>query len=153
MDTIDRQLLDLMQSAFPATEQPYAALGKQVGIDEDEVLRRVRSMQEQGLVRRIGVSVSPQALGWTTTLVAARVSAEQYERVTKLVNAYDEVTHNYERAGAYNMWFTLIAPDRERIERITGSLRHEEGVESVIELPATDVYKLKVRFRTGDQHA
>ncbi len=153
MDTIDTRLLDLLQTAFPLTPRPYAALGERVGIGEDEALRRVRAMLRQGHLRRIGVSVSPRALGWMTTLVAARVSAEHYERVADTVNAYDEVTHNYEREGAYNMWFTLIAPDRARIERIVEALRREEGVESLIELPATDNHKLNVRFKAGERHA
>ena len=149
MDDIDRRLLELLQAAFPAVARPYAEVGARAGIDETEALRRIHLLYDSGVLRRIGVSVSPRALGWVTTLVAARVTAQDFERVTEAVNAYDEVTHNYEREGRYNMWFTLIARDRNRIERIVDQIRSESGVEELIELPATGMYKLDVRFKVN----
>ena len=35
LDTIDRKLLDIIQTAFPLVPRPYEALGSQLGISEE----------------------------------------------------------------------------------------------------------------------
>ena len=35
-----------------------------------------------------------------------------------VVNGYPGVTHNYEREGNYNIWFTLIAPSEKKVHQI-----------------------------------
>ena len=38
MDSVDRQLLDIIQTGFPLTPRPYADLGQMLGIGEEEAL-------------------------------------------------------------------------------------------------------------------
>ena len=38
LDLIDKKLLDIIQTAFPLVSRPYAALGEQLGISEEEEL-------------------------------------------------------------------------------------------------------------------
>ena len=38
MDSVDRQLLDIIQTGFPLTPRPYADLGQMLGIGEEETL-------------------------------------------------------------------------------------------------------------------
>ena len=53
LTTLDRELLDAMQSAFPLVERPYQTLGEMVGSDEETVLKRIRLMKESGLIRQM----------------------------------------------------------------------------------------------------
>ena len=62
-------------------------------------------------------------------------------------NRFDEVTHNYERENRFNLWFTLIAQSRERIGEIISRVKSLPGVEEVRDLPADEMYKIKVNFR------
>ncbi|WP_217238591.1 Lrp/AsnC family transcriptional regulator [Streptomyces sp. AC555_RSS877] len=59
MDAIDRQLIALLQR--DAT-QPYAALGKVVGLSAGATHERVRKLREQGVIRATTVDVDPAAL-------------------------------------------------------------------------------------------
>ena len=38
MDDVDRRLLDIIQTNFPLSPRPYAELGQQTGISEEEAL-------------------------------------------------------------------------------------------------------------------
>jgi DNA-binding Lrp family transcriptional regulator len=61
------------------------------------------------------------------------------------VNAFPEVTHNYVREGEPNCWFTLIAPDVERTREIIREIEERLDV-TVLDLPATRTFKIKVSF-------
>lgn len=59
VDAIDRQLIALLQR--DAT-QPYAVLGKAVGLSAGAAHERVRKLREQGVIRATTVDVDPAAL-------------------------------------------------------------------------------------------
>jgi hypothetical protein len=63
----------------------------------------------------------------------------------EVVNRYPGVTHNYLRRHHYNVWFTLIAPSKARLEEILTEISRESGVE-ILSLPAVEVFKIKVDF-------
>ena len=120
MDNVDRDLINLMQSGFPMESRPYEVIGDQLGISEDEVLERVSRLKSIGVIRRIGANVNPRSIGYTSTLCAAHVPADQIEDFVEEVNRHPGVTHNYERDHHYNVWFTFIAPSEEFIRREPG---------------------------------
>jgi DNA-binding Lrp family transcriptional regulator len=146
MDQFDRQLLDLLQRDFPITDRPYAALGEQVGLVEDEVVRRVQTLKDAGLIRRIGAVFEPSSLGYVSALVAAKVAPQAIERVAEAADAFPEVTHNYEREHAYDLWFAVIAKSEERIQEIVDAVRRIEGVDAIFALPALRRFKIQTRF-------
>ncbi|HOX28981.1 MAG TPA: hypothetical protein PLQ76_07510, partial [bacterium] len=47
--------------------------------------------------------------GYTSTLVAAKVGPDDVDRAAEVINSFPQVTHNYERDGEFNVWFTVIA--------------------------------------------
>ncbi|MEA3487477.1 MAG: AsnC family transcriptional regulator, partial [Thermodesulfobacteriota bacterium] len=104
MDRLDRKILNIIQREFPLDARPFKVLGVQVGIDEDDVLERIRRLKNNGIVRRIGAVFDTGNLGFTSTLCAAKVSADRLEQFVGVVNSYRGVTHNYLRDHEYNVW-------------------------------------------------
>ena len=146
MDDLDRRLIDMAQHDFPVTERPFAVLAERLATTEADVLVRVERLRESGVVRELGPVFELRRLGYTSTLCAARVREDCVDEVGALVSDFDEVTHNYLRDDAFNMWFTLIAPSRERMEEILRRVRGQEGVDEVLSLPAERMFKVRVRF-------
>ena len=68
------------------------------------------------------------------------------ENVANVINQYNGVTHNYEREGDYNLWFTLITIDMEQQEEILNHIKSLPGVLDLINLPANKKYKVSVNF-------
>ena len=153
MDATDRRILDVIQSDFPLVSRPYADIGARLGLSEDEVLRRVRTMRESSVIRRIGANFHSRKLGWKSTLCAASVPEDRLDEFVGLVNTYPGVTHNYLRKHTYNIWFTYIGPSWEDIERDIEDISRRTGIR-VLNLPAQRMFKIKVDFPmqgTGDQ--
>lgn len=146
MDDSDRAILNRIQSEFPITSRPYLVVAQELGLEEDEVIRRVVRLKEKGIIRRIGGNFVPGRLGFISTLCAARVSQEKIAHFSEVVNGYPGVTHNYRRDHEYNIWFTFIAESMEEIEAHLKEIALETGVTDILNLPATKVYKIKAHF-------
>jgi len=145
----DRVLLDLLQTDFPLAERPYADLGRRLGLSEAACYARAKALREQGLIRRLGASFVPRRLGCLPLLVAAKVAEERLDEVAAAVNAFAQVTHNYVREGAYNLWFTVIARSAEEIDSILAQVAMLPGVERILRLPSEKTYKLRAVFPPG----
>lgn len=147
MDDVDRRILNRIQSDFPITEAPFSTIAGELALSEDEVIARVRRLKENGIIRRIGGNFSPEKLGYVSTLCAGRVPQENVDAFAELVNAYPGVTHNYLRDNTYNVWFTFIAPSRAAIEASLAEISEKAGGIDILNLPATDVYKIRAHFK------
>ena len=146
MDALDKRILTAMQADLPLTPRPFDTLAERMGIEPGDLLARVRRMAEDGLIRRIGPVFDSQRLGYTSTLVAARVPPDRLEAAAERISRLPGVTHNYEREGPYNLWFTLTVPPAEDLDAAIHRLRDETGAEAMHSLPALARYKIRATF-------
>lgn len=146
MDNIDRKLLNLIQDDLPITATPFADVAEQIGISEGDALERIGRLKEKGIIRRIGAVFDVRKLGFASTLCAARVPEEKVRTFVKAVNAFAGVTHNYRRNDEYNVWFTLIAPGEEALEKTLAEIKRETGIDDVLSLRAKRTYKINAKF-------
>lgn len=146
MDEMDRMILNEIQSHFPIEARPYQVLAEKLGCSEEEVLQRVQDLKNREVIRRIGANCNSRKLGYTSTLCAAKVPSRLMARFVEVVNSYVGVTHNYRRDHDYNIWFTLIAPSEEKIERILHEIVELTEVREVMSLPAERLFKIQVDF-------
>ena len=147
IDDIDRGILNQIQSDFPISSRPYRAIAKDLGLSEDEVLKRVSRLKDSGIIRRIGGNFAPEKVGFVSTLCAAKVPEDKISQFAEAVNRYPGVTHNYRRENAFNIWFTFIAPSMEEIETNLKQIAKETGITNILNLPATRVFKIKAEFK------
>jgi siroheme decarboxylase len=146
LDRTDRAILNEIQSHFPLRIRPYREVSERLGLPEKEVLLRVDRMVQGGIIRRIGANFNSRKLGFTSTLCAAKVPVEKISEFVEKVNQYPGVTHNYERGGDFNIWFTFIAESQELIESFLQEIKNNTGIEELISLPALKIFKIRVDF-------
>jgi len=145
-DAIDSRLINLLQYEFPLAKEPFKELATRLDTPEDQILARIRKLKADGVIREIGPIFNSKKLGLASTLVALRVPEDAVDRAAQIINSYAGVTHNYEREGEYNIWFTLAAASDEglasTLEEIQGRI-HPLG--SLV-VPVKRVLKLKTNF-------
>ena len=151
MDKIDSRILRELQDNFPLSEKPYEVIANRLQIPKEELWDRVQLMLDKGIIRRIGVSFDSNKLGFCSTLAAVSVDPELIDRASEVIGRFYEVTHSYLRNDVYNIWFTLIAIDNDRIENILEQIRESLFLEKskVLNLPMKRLFKLDARFHTS----
>jgi len=151
MDKIDSQILQELQDNFPLSERPYDVVADRLQISKEEIWNRVQMMLDKGVIRRMGASFDSNKLGFRSTLAAVSVAPELVDRAAEIIGRFYEVTHSYLRNDVFNIWFTLIAIDDNRIENILEQIRKSLSLErsKVLNLPMKRLFKLDARFRVS----
>jgi DNA-binding Lrp family transcriptional regulator len=98
-------------------------------------------LKEEGIIKWIAPLFNFKKFGWCSTLCGMRVEEERMDEVSGIVNQYDEITHSYERAHPYNLWFTIIAKEDE-LPKIIDEIKDKTGVDDLVELPSVNRYKI-----------
>ena len=145
-DDMDKEILNRIQSDFPITQRPFLAIAEDLGLTEEAVIECVTRLKDSGIIRRIGGNIVPGKLGFVSTLCAAKVPEEKIDAFAGLVNQFPGVTHNYQRDDAFNIWFTFIAPSMTEIEENLKIISRTTGITDILNLPATNVFKIKAKF-------
>ncbi len=146
MDDLDLRLLKAAQDGVLLTKRPYLALGEEVGLSEEEVIRRLVSLEKEGVVRRFAATIGHLALGIVANaMIVWHVPAGQVERVGAVFAAAEEVTHCYERESApawpYNLYTMVHSRSREDCLRIAAELSCSSGIDDYRVLFSEKEYK------------
>lgn len=148
MDELDYRILKALQEDFSLSQRPYNAISDKLKIPCEQLLERVRSLMADGVIRRIGASLDSRKLGFCSTLAAISVEDNVVEQASEIIEGFPEITHSYLRSDHFNIWFTIIASDNERIENIIKEIQSALLLESsqILNLPVKRLFKLNACF-------
>ena len=149
-DDVDARILNEIQREFPLVRRPFAALGDRIGIDEAEMLHRVRRLHagDAPVIRQISAIFDTRKLGYDSMLVAFKVPPDQLESAAAELNRNPGISHNYERSGQFNIWFTIAVPAdaqlplEEQVARLAWKVRADHYAL----LPTLALYKIGVQL-------
>ncbi len=136
MDDKDYAILRNIQDGIPLVSEPFAEVAQNVEITQEEVIKRLKKLNEEGIIRRFGASVSHKKIGMLeNAMVTWRVPDDRVDEVGKSLAKYIEITHVYERLTIpkrwdYNLFGVIHGRDKdsikEFIKRVSESLDLEE---------------------------
>ncbi len=146
IDNSDRKLLNLVQTEFLLTPEPYSDLGQRLGTGGDEIIQRTAHLKKMGIIRMLGPVINARSLGYHSTLVAMRVAEARLEKAEQVIAAHPGVSHGYEREHSFNVWFTLAVPQASDIGSELEWLISSTGAEAAFSLPAVKMFKIGAYF-------
>ena len=142
----DRELLNLIQSAFPLVETPFFRIGESLGLDESDVLERIQRLKDTNIVRQISAIFDTRKLGYKSSLVAMRFEANSLDDSAHVISEHPGVSHNYARDGHYNLWFTLAVPPEDSLEDTVDDMAKATNAEAYRLMPTIRFFKIGVNF-------
>ena len=146
MDNIDRNIINNLQGNLPICEHPYAQVAEQLNITENELIQRIDTLLEQGMLSRFGPMYHAERLGGGLTLAAMQVPVADFEKVTEQVNEFPEVAHNYAREHKLNMWFVLATERPEQIDSVITAIEAKTGLQ-VYNMPKQTEYYIGFQIK------
>ena len=142
MEALDRKILEIIQDGFPLEERPYAALGRRLGVSEEDAFEHVENLRKSGVIRRLGGVYDSRRLGYISRLCAGVVPEGMLDGFAAAANKIPSITHNYIRSHAYNVWFTVIARSEAEIQETVRSLEAETALHDAHVLSASKMFKI-----------
>lgn len=140
MDELARQFLNRYQGGFPIEEQPFARIAGEFDVDADTLIASIQQLVDDGNLSRFGPLYDAASMGGSITLAAMSVPQDRFDEVAEMVNAMDEVAHNYQREHLLNMWFVLATETAELLQQTIA--RIEQGAN----LPVYNFPKLQTFY-------
>lgn len=134
IDSIDRQLIVVLQDGLATVSRPYALIGQQLDISEDEVIVRLTRLKQLGLIKRFGVIVNHRKLGYrSNAMIVFDVPNYLVEQIAGHVSKFSFVNLCYlrPRQGGqwpYNLYCMIHGKNREKVLKQLENLTESCGL-------------------------
>ena len=135
-----------IQGDIGFAKRPYQWVAQQTGIPEQEVLDGIAGMMKRGIIRKIVAIVRHQKAGFIrNTMVVWAVPEDRCEAVGKMLAAFPEVTHCYQRTPAfaekYNLFSMIHLRSQQEEDRLLRKISAKTGLTDYLILTSEEEFK------------
>ena len=154
----DEDIATIRATQGPMAVQPaaYAPAAERLGVTEEEVLRRLRSLQERGGLRRVAAILYHRRAGFSANGMGVwAVPEDEILETGKRMAAFRGISHCYQRP-TYSDWpysvFTMAhGRSKQECDAILDSIAEQEGISERATLySSTEFKKVRMLYFTDD---
>jgi DNA-binding Lrp family transcriptional regulator len=160
LTAVDRRILRILQDDGRIT---HAELAERAGLSPSQCLRRIRLLEEAGVIRRCVTLLDPEALGLgVTAFVEIRLSPKNRTTAAafeKAIKKYSEIMECHIMTGDYDYLLRIVVPDIPSLRAfVMNRLLSVPGVEatrssfSLGQVKYTTALPLDIADRRGSKH-
>ncbi len=133
LDAVDRKILVQLQANG---RMSLAELADKVGLSPSPCLRRVRMLEQAGVISRYVAVLDQRAVGLPVSVFVSikleRQKQEALDRFAKAIARWPEVLECYLMTGPRDYWLRVVVPDLAAYERfVKQKLTRLEGIASI----------------------
>ena len=142
LDELDRRIVVATQSGLPLVPEPYRQIAAEVESTAREVMKRLQTMLDAGVIRRIGAVPNHYTLGFRGNGMSVwDVPDEKVRTHGRAIGDLDFVSHAYRRPRhlpdwRYNLFAMVHGKDRsevmEKVKAIADMLGDDNRAHEVL---------------------
>ncbi|MBF0125188.1 MAG: AsnC family protein [Magnetococcales bacterium] len=100
-----QQLVSAIQEGLPLLPRPYLAIGERMGWSEAEVIAGLQQLQQQGIIRRMGLIVRHHELGYrANAMVVWNIPDPLIVDTAQRLTQFDFISLCYQRRRCLPHW-------------------------------------------------
>lgn len=146
-DRLDRRILEVIQDDARISN---AELAERVGLSPSPCWRRVRALQERGVIRQFVTLVEPEAIGlpvnvWVSVTLREQVE-KRLEHFEEAIVRRPEVMECYLMTGESDYLLRVVVPDIAAYRRFV--LDHLTRIEGIASIKSSFALK-QVKYKTA----
>ncbi|MDF9408045.1 Lrp/AsnC family transcriptional regulator [Pelotomaculum isophthalicicum JI] len=149
---LDIKIIRVLQNGLPLVSRPFQAMAEKLEMTEDELIDKVKSFINDGIIRRFGATVRHFDLGFVANaMVVWDVPEEKVSETGRIMAGFEEVTHCYRRprrpGWPYNLFTVVHGQSREYCDEIAKRLSRATGITNYSLLYSTaELKKSSMRY-------
>ncbi len=145
-EDLDIKLIKHIQDGLPLTKTPYKDIADGLGMTEEEVIDRLKSLLKCGKIRRLAASLAHRKIGINSNAMTVwRVSSDRVAECGKIMAEFEEVTHCYERptfpGWEYNVFTMIHGYTDQECEAVIASIKEKTGLDDYVMLYSEKEFK------------
>ncbi|MCF8884710.1 MAG: Lrp/AsnC family transcriptional regulator [Nitrososphaerota archaeon] len=126
LDEVDLKILEILKRDG---RKSFVEIGKMLGLSEGAVRRRVKLMQEKGIIRRFTVEIAMDAVVNAVSFIFFEKSEHSRELLQRIAEI-DSVEKVYELTGRIDAIALISARNISELNRCIDEIRRLEGVKA-----------------------
>lgn len=140
MDRLDYEILSVLQQDG---RRSFTEIGKEVGVSEGTIRKRVTRLVDEGVVRIIGL-VDPHLVGFDApAMIQISVSPPHLEEAAQAIAQFPEVSYLLMVSGEFDLIVEVRCRNREHLASfIRDQLQKVNGVQRTVSSLVLHTYKL-----------
>jgi len=144
LDSIDRKILEAVQADGRISNVDLAA---RIHLSAPQCFRRVRSLEERGVIRGYRADVAPDAIGFAVTAyVSVSIGGDDFGRVREIeaeIRAFPQILECYSVSGEDDYLLKVVAHDLKSLSNfLTDRLMQVPGIDDVRSMICLEEIKL-----------
>ena len=124
MDEKDKQIIKLLKDDARAG---YGEIGAKVGLSEGAVRKRIKTLSDEGVIRKFTVKIGVAEGAQAITLLAIN-PAHPTQEVSKKIQAIPNVETVYEVTGEYDIVAVISGMNVTEVNECIEKIRRVEGI-------------------------
>jgi DNA-binding Lrp family transcriptional regulator len=133
LDSLDRKILSFLQADGRMSNVDLAA---RVHLSAPQCLRRVRALEERGVIRGYRALVNGESLGFqVTAYVSLNIDGGKFDRVREIeatIRSFAQILECHTVSGDYDYLLKVVAPDLKSLSQfLTDRLMQTPGIADV----------------------
>ena len=133
LDHKDIEILKYIQTDLPLESNPYKTLADRIGLSEEDIVMRIKTLKSKGVLRRLGAVLRHHKAGFTeNAMVVWKVDSKQSDEIGGIMAQFDEISHCYLREVPpdfdYNLFTMIHARTRDELNRVIDKVSRQTGL-------------------------
>ena len=125
--SLDIKIIRKMQDDLPLVPQPYKLIADELGIQEEELLRKIKEFCNKGIIRRVGATLNHRNVGFkANAMVVWVVPEERINEVSEILIEFPQISHCYQRPTfqnwPYNVFTMIHEETQEKCEEVVNKI-------------------------------
>lgn len=139
---IDEKDLKIIEMLMNNSRASYSEIAKALGVSDVAVIKRIRRLEQQGVIKKYTVIVDPKKLGYeVVSITGIDVEPEYLFKIVSFLEKKDYVKYLVLTSGDHQIIATIWAKTREELEKILDEITRTSGVKRVCPAVVLDVVK------------
>ena len=148
---LEKSIVRELQGDLPLVQRPFEPIADKLGIEENDLVAKLREMNDQGIIRRFSAVLHHRSVGFSANAMGAwRVPDDKADEVGKKMAKFPQVSHCYQRptfpTWPYNLFTMIHGKSTEDCEEVAKLISQDTGIEDYRLLYSTREFK-KVSMR------
>jgi len=129
----DREILKFIQGDIPVESHPFLYLAHRLELDEEEIILRIKNLQENGIIRRFAAILAHYQAGFRiNAMLVFKIDVADADRIGSILASYNEISHCYLREVpkefVYNLFAMIHTDSEEKLNRLLNEITMLDGI-------------------------
>jgi len=139
LDDIDKKILSMLMRN---SRTPYKDIAKEIGYTDVAVIRRIKKLEESGVIKKYTIEVDPSKIGFNkVSITGINVKPDALLHVVDELKKRRYVKYIAITSGDHEIITIIWAKDHDELDNIHRELKEIEGVEKTYPAIIVDVVK------------